>query len=271
MENENKFLANWGHIILSVGIHLLGALCLWNPQFIKEEEKTVEIDLEYFKLAPPKVEEVPKVHTKQIVVQETRANKEVDKKTNLLSAFDQKVQKETQASRGGKFNNAEKDSGHNVARDVSSDFAIKKGNGPESELSSTSDYLKEIDKGMKTLLNTREFTYYNYYNKIRVALEKHWEPKVRKKIKIEHKKIGDESGPTDGRVTRILVTLDHRGDLLSVKVLKASGVEGFDSAAQEAFKDAAPFPDPPTGIVDVNGQIQIRWDFVLSIDSIAKF
>jgi protein TonB len=265
MELENKFLANWGHVVLSVGIHLLLALFLWNPNFIKEEEKAIEVDLEYFKPPARKSEEVRKIHPKQIVVQEERANKQVDQKTNLLSAFDQKVQKETQAAHGGNFKNAEKDAGHEVSRDISSDFAIKKGQGNEAQQSSTSDYLKDIDKGMKTILNTREFTYYNYYNKIRIALEKHWEPKVRKRIKIQQKKIEDETGPTDGRVTRILVTLDHNGELLSVTVLRASGVDGFDSAAQEAFREAAPFPDPPNGIVDVSGKIQIRWDFVLSM------
>ncbi len=192
-------------------------------------------------------------------------NDKVDSKTNQLSAFNQKVEKATRAENSGRFKNADEEAGHEVVRDISSDFAVQNGQGSETSESSTSDYLKDIEKGMKTVLNTREFTYYSYYNKIRIALEKHWEPKVRKKIKIEQKKIGDESGPGDGRVTRILVTLDKNGELLSVKVLRASGVEVFDSAAQEAFKEAAPFPDPPTGIVDVSGKIQIRWDFVLSM------
>ena len=35
------------------------------------------------------------------------------------------------------------------------------------------------------------------------------------------------------------------------------------AAAVDAFNDAGPFPDPPAGLVDQNGQIQIPWDFIL--------
>jgi protein TonB len=37
----------------------------------------------------------------------------------------------------------------------------------------------------------------------------------------------------------------------------------LDSAAVEAFRQAAPFPNPPKGMVEADGTIKIRWDFVL--------
>ena len=42
-----------------------------------------------------------------------------------------------------------------------------------------------------------------------------------------------------------------------------SGVTDLDEAAMEAFKQAAPFPNPPKGIVEKDGRIRIRWDFIL--------
>ena len=43
------------------------------------------------------------------------------------------------------------------------------------------------------------------------------------------------------------------------------------TAAIEAFKEAAPFPNPPAGIVESDGTIKIRWDFVLEARSIEMF
>ena len=64
-------------------------------------------------------------------------------------------------------------------------------------------------------------------------------------------------------VTGVIVVLDRFGKITAVKVLQRSGARDLDDAAVGAFNDAGPFPDPPTGLVDKNGQIQIRWDFIL--------
>jgi TonB family protein len=60
-----------------------------------------------------------------------------------------------------------------------------------------------------------------------------------------------------------VIFLDGRGTLVRVKVLSASGMTDLDDAAVEAFKAAAPFPNPPKGIVEADGFIKIRWDFIL--------
>jgi protein TonB len=57
--------------------------------------------------------------------------------------------------------------------------------------------------------------------------------------------------------------LDKRGILSKVQVLSSSGARDLDEAAVEAFQAAAPFPNPPAGIVEKDGMIRIRWDFVL--------
>jgi len=46
-------------------------------------------------------------------------------------------------------------------------------------------------------------------------------------------------------------------------VIGDSGIQDLDDAAIEAFKAAAPFPNPPKGVVENDGTVQIRWDFVL--------
>jgi protein TonB len=67
----------------------------------------------------------------------------------------------------------------------------------------------------------------------------------------------------EDRLTKVIIILDQKGTLIKVQVLDGSGVQDLDDAAVEAFRAAAPFPNPPKGIIDPDGTIKIRWDFVL--------
>lgn len=130
------------------------------------------------------------------------------------------------------------------------------------DASQTSDYLKDQKTGNQTLLNTREFVYYTYYNRIRAQLEQYWGPTIKEKVRkifAQGRKIASD----EDHITRVLITLDKMGTLVNVQVVGASGVRDLDEAAIEAFRAAAPFPNPPLGIVDSDGTIKIRWDFVI--------
>ncbi len=128
--------------------------------------------------------------------------------------------------------------------------------------SATDDHLKDVKTGMQTMLSTREFLYYTYYNRIRSKLTQYWQPKIREKMERIMKQ-GRTIASTGDKVTRIVIVLDQQGTLRKVQVLGASGVTDLDDAAVEAFRAAAPFPNPPKGMVDSDGTIKIRWDFVL--------
>lgn len=131
-----------------------------------------------------------------------------------------------------------------------------------AEASQTSDYLKDVDKGMETLLSTREFVYYTFYARIRRQLNQHWGGKVREKL-AKIVKEGRSIASSEDKITKLLITLDRGGQLVKVQVVSDSGVRDLDQAAIEAFQEAAPFPNPPTGIVEPDGTIKIRWDFIL--------
>lgn len=131
-----------------------------------------------------------------------------------------------------------------------------------SEASQTNDYLKDVDKGNETLLSTKEFVYYTFYNRIRQQLNQYWGGKVREKLADMFKQ-GRSIASTEDRITKLLIVLDKKGILVKVQVISNSGVRDLDEAAIEAFRAAAPFPNPPKGIVDADGTIKIRWDFIL--------
>lgn len=138
-------------------------------------------------------------------------------------------------------------------------------NGDSGEkVSQTIDYLKSIDAGLETMLSTREFVYYTYYARIRRQLNQYWSSKVKDKLIAMYKQ-GRQIASSDDKITRCLVTLDKKGDLVRVQIIGISGVHELDEAAVDSFKAAAPFPNPPTGIVDEDGTIKIRWDFILEV------
>lgn len=128
--------------------------------------------------------------------------------------------------------------------------------------SRTQDYLKNTELGVETVLNTKEFKYYTYFNRIRRQLSQHWEPKVRDKLTKMFRQ-GRSIASDQDRITKLLIVLNPSGILVKVQVVSDSGVRDLDDAAIEAFKSAAPFPNPPQGIVDPDGTVKIRWDFIL--------
>lgn len=134
--------------------------------------------------------------------------------------------------------------------------------GDGREISATDDHLKDIPSGLDTMLSTREFLYYSYYNRIKNQLRQHWEPKIKEKFtKIMRQ--GRTIASEGDKITRVIIILDDRGTLIRVQVVGRSGITDLDDAAVEAFRAAAPFPNPPKGIVEADGTIKIRWDFVL--------
>ncbi|MGZ3771260.1 MAG: TonB family protein [Bdellovibrio sp.] len=143
-----------------------------------------------------------------------------------------------------------------------------KGNGEQddknnADTSQSNDYIKDVDMGLETVLNTREFKYYSYYNRIRKQLAQHWEGRVREKLTKLFKEGRAPAATNKDRVTKLMIVLNDRGTLVNVQVVNDSGISDLDDAAIEAFRAAAPFPNPPKGIIEGDGTVKIRWDFVL--------
>ncbi|MNJ93298.1 transport protein TonB [compost metagenome] len=249
---------------------------------------------------PPRKKQIPQVPANQIVEQDaTRANEEEPVDTRFLSEKNQVVKKQTIAQDRGQFQNikkaakekpgqkgdgkekqealakdlfkgfdphaamekqklAEKESGKGLGN-ASNEDAVGKG----ADVSQSSDYIKDVDSGLETMLNTREFKYYSYYNRIRRQLSQHWEGRVREKLSKLFREGRAPAATGQDRITKLMIVLNDKGTLVRVQVMSDSGVRDLDDAAIEAFRAAAPFPNPPKGIVESDGTVKIRWDFVL--------
>lgn len=298
----NRILKNTTATFLALSLFIhLATLAIFSWQRLERAHAPEQIEVEF--KSPDELAPAPSTGQKkvarpapsprdQIVEQNKRLNEEVDKDSRFLSAFDQKVIKQTRAEQSGKFNNTAlgsvktegskqgekkkltgekqkpRESGELPdLKDLLPKYAMDPGQegrpaDKNGDPSATDDYLKDVQSGLQTLLSTREFVYYTYYNRIKEALRQHWEPNVREKVKIIYRQ-GRTIASAKDRVTQVMVTLDAKGELIKIEVLNQSGVIDLDNAALEAFRAAAPFPNPPKGMVEADGFVKIRWDFVL--------
>ncbi|MEW6058100.1 MAG: energy transducer TonB, partial [Bdellovibrionota bacterium] len=135
------------------------------------------------------------------------------------------------------------------------------GVGP-GEIAATNDYLKDVKPGAQTMLNTKEFAYFSFYQRVRRQLEQYWEPGLRERLRSMFAK-GRQLAADREHATRILVVMDHEGTITKIQVEGTSGLLDLDQAAVDAFNRAGPFPNPPKGMIESDGTVKVEWEFVL--------
>ncbi|CAM6054221.1 unnamed protein product [Sphagnum tenellum] len=124
------------------------------------------------------------------------------------------------------------------------------------------DWVSGMKESDQTALNTREFRYYSYFQRIRERLDHAWLPILKEKLRVYYysgKKLETEID----HVTKVMVVLNAEGEITQVLVLEESGTRELDSAAVMAFNKAGPFPNPPVGMMDAKKEVRIPWDFIL--------
>ncbi len=124
------------------------------------------------------------------------------------------------------------------------------------------DYVKGYKESDQTMLNTREFVFFGYFQRIRSSLDRAWEKSLRDKL-TKYFYRGRSLASEMDYTTKLLVTLSNDGQVVRVQMLGASGAKDLDEAAIRAFNEAGPFPNPPKGLIDTTGKVLVRWDFVL--------
>lgn len=129
----------------------------------------------------------------------------------------------------------------------------------------TDDILKGVREGEGTVLSTREFRFYSYYHRLKELLRQYWKPNVERQITRIWSK--GKNINSDEMITRLLVLLDETGKIQKISKVSGSGFMELDEAAVQAFEKAGPFPNPPKGMIDADGFVRIRWDFILQTDT----
>jgi TonB family protein len=123
------------------------------------------------------------------------------------------------------------------------------------------DALSDVPVGDGTFLNTREWKYAGFYNRVKQAVSARWDPNGR--LRARNRQVGFQD-----RLTVVHVTLRPDGTLAEAYVAQSSGLEDLDAEAVRAFEKAQPFANPPAALVK-QGAIQFNFSFTLTNNDLA--
>ena len=119
----------------------------------------------------------------------------------------------------------------------------------------------DVAEGEETWLNTRRFRYAEFYARVAAAIRREWDPN----------RAWNARDPNDtllGRRTRNArfdLRIEPDGRLREALLVESSGLAFLDRECLRAIQAAAPFPNPPAGLVEEGGAIVLR-GWVLSFD-----
>ncbi|MFZ5444778.1 MAG: TonB family protein [Myxococcota bacterium] len=125
------------------------------------------------------------------------------------------------------------------------------------------DALDGVAEGDGTFLNTREWRYASFFNRVKQAVSAKWDPNGRLKRR------GDRGLGAPVRTTLMHVALRPDGSLADLYVAKSSGLDELDAEAMGAFTRAAPFANPPPALVE-NGYIRFQFSFQVTEEGLVS-
>ena len=128
------------------------------------------------------------------------------------------------------------------------------------KVSSISEYIPGVKNGHFTSLNTDQITYYTFFARINEQLRNRWTTNIRQASSLKSKSQLQQWGVQD-RITELEIVLDKKGRFLKSRLFKASGVQDLDWAAIEAFRQSAPFTNPPQELIGDDGLVRLQYSF----------
>jgi hypothetical protein len=124
------------------------------------------------------------------------------------------------------------------------------------------DALEGVEEGPQTLLDTDEWQFAGFFNRVKSAVAQHWHPGSAYSV-------NDPTGRVYGykdRETVVKVVLSCDGELEHTYVKHPSGAGFLDDVAVKAIKKASPFLNPPHALCDVeDGIIAFNFGFLVKV------
>jgi TonB family protein len=123
------------------------------------------------------------------------------------------------------------------------------------------DRLQDVDEGEGTYLNTREWKYASFFNRVKQSVGTQWDPNT---VLMRRDPSGQTYSGRD-RYTLVNVTLDENGRVANITIEKSCGLDFLDLAAVESFKKAQPFPNPPPGLLEDDSKVRFKFGFFMEM------
>lgn len=280
-------------IVVSISIHGLSYWALWNLDQHERERLQLLEDREDHEFILARVmsekefqdylqaQGLRVVDTEWVPQDDSRSD---DADPRFLGERTQRVQHETQkrgSPRGGNSaggNSGASDSAESPER-MSKEEKVKlerlrrlglgltlteSKNGSQSAESSaepkgTRDVLRDVPEGDATYLNTNEYVFASFYNRLKSDIGARWEVLVRQYLNDRQRVL-----PHGFYLTQTEFEFDADGRFLRARVLNGSGARGLDRCAIEAIESTVRVPNPPAALVK-NGRIEVKLGFVVEL------
>jgi hypothetical protein len=266
MDRTERFLS---FVALSIVLHVL---LFWA---LREIAPTLIAAQKAKQRAPIAIRLVPANEFKgQIVKTQQRPTKEARPDAEYLAEQNSQVERETRARLSGSFKNVPQPGGRGGERgDPQSrrqlgdgDEAARKGTPLASDivhsvndLSRTYDYINRPE-GDQTLLNTKEYIYAGFFNRIKEKVGPLWQQRIQDAVAR-----GSSGLKATDYLTVLKVILSREGDVVDVRLTTASSVDFLDRAAIEAFWQAKRFDNPPKGLFKGQKTGEFDFSFLVSL------
>ena len=278
----------WPFCALSLALHLLAVTLTPKGALIDQEKQRVKnrpiniIDAQSFKQIKTKM------LSRQIVRSDLGGRAEKSSDTRFLSQRTQSFERQSIASKVAPHKEAGKGQGGEkhkqrikglskrlqlsdlgsvgapiriVEQKQEKKQGLENGNMNLTGLASNNDFIEDIPLGDFTQLNTTEFKYFGFYERIRKKLEQYWGFSLQQKARGLLKRKGHVVS-NENYITSLAITINGQGKITRVRLMGSSGIRELDDAAIESFNKAGPFPNPPRGMLK-KGYAKIRWNFVV--------
>lgn len=125
----------------------------------------------------------------------------------------------------------------------------------------TRDKIDDVDEGEASILETQRWKYASFFNRMKDDIDQYWDPVARLKAR-------DPDGRINGsktRTTRVMIILNADGSLDKIKLEKSCNVDYLDDEALRAIRSAAPFPNPPQGMLAEDGKLHVPFGFIVEM------
>ncbi|MCB0403780.1 MAG: TonB family protein [Bdellovibrionales bacterium] len=126
---------------------------------------------------------------------------------------------------------------------------------------SQSDVLPDdVEIGGQTLLNTDPFLYSSFMNRVHDEVHGPWSRRVQGVARTMEDRLREKT-----YVTKLLVSVDGDGHVVSIRTMQSCGIPEIDDAAKEAIWESEPFPDPPKNYKDLAETLSLPYEFHVSV------
>lgn len=190
-------------------------------------------------------------------------------KADYLAEFDNRVSKQTQAKNKSPIPNSLQKpitpksppilKGPGIKRDLLPTWQDLEQTQPQTAFN---DHIEKVETDAQTQLNTFEWKYAAYFNRIKDSIALIWSP-------LSQMKRYDPAGALIGnqlRLTILEITIDPLGHVIHNRVKQSSGVFYLDEEAVRAFNDVGFFPHPPKALFAAQ-QKSHSFDFGFAVSS----